>query len=129
MGRRLQVDECMICGSLPCTCFTKKTTKKVPVPPKTEPKPEPQPVKSLSAPVKLRNPPAPVKVRKLVVETTQQDEDLHQALRVLAACGLMGQDDREKYAIILRSGNPVQDRAAAWRARREVRNNARSIKE
>lgn len=134
---KAQLEECLICGEIPCACFAvkekpKPRAKQPAAPPvKVEKADEPAaPKPSFKDAMKaaaLMAPPPPVsrpllKVAHVKREVNEADALFEAAIRDLR--DLLHPDEMKKYAAILTSNPTAEERKVVWKARRREATNA-----
>jgi hypothetical protein len=128
MARVDKVETCIFCGDAPCSCNVKA---------KAEPKPrKPRAPRKAAAPKTLESAPPPeakppVSIQDAMVAAAKRKapppkevaavmDDIEVCMAIKAVEGIMHEDEKVKWKAVLDMEITPQDRAAAWRARRDV---------
>lgn len=131
-----KVEECMICGELPCVCFVKIKAPPKPRARKTLVPKTPELAVTPSPPARGKSPFAAMKaaaaaappphiqpeqeVKRHVIAVDEQEALFAAAVRALG--DMLAPHEQERYQAILTSEPTIDEKRIVWKARRRVEN-------
>lgn len=123
MVRVNKVETCIFCGDTPCTCNVKAKAEPKPRKPRKAAAPKPSaPDVPAAPPVSIRDAMVAAAKRKAPPPKEVADfmEDIEVCMAIKAIEGIMHPEEKVKWKPVLDMEITPQQRAAAWRARRDV---------